>query len=148
MNKVRLALKMVAKTNLWSAIIVVIVFLAATLLVQVPVIQNRLVHFATTYVSKKTQTKIEIGKVGISFPKSVVIEALYIEDLQKDTLLFAGKATIDIALYDLFANRITINSFALEAATVKLYNTKNDPLFNYNFLLTAFKDTIDPVKTD
>jgi len=148
MNKVRLALKIVAKTILWFAIFVVIVFLAAALLVQVPVIQNRLVQLATNYVSKKTHTKIEIGKVGISFPKAVVIESLYIEDLQKDTLLFAGKAKIDIALYDLFANRITINSFALDEATVKLYNTKNDPLFNYNFLLTAFKDTIEQVNTD
>ena len=141
-------LKMIAKVMLWIAILVVSLFVAIALLVQVPVIQNKIIQVVTSSISRKTNTRIEIKHVGISFPKAVVIEGLYIEDLQKDTLLFAGKAKINIALYDLLANRITIHSLDLEGATVKLNNAKNDPMFNYNFLLTAFKDTLDPVKID
>jgi hypothetical protein len=110
-------------------------------LIQIPAIQTKIVQKATTFVTNKTHTKIELKKVSISFPKSIVIEGLYLEDTQKDTLVYAGRAKVNIALFDLFASKITINSFTLDDATVKLYNSKTDTEFNYNFLSASFTDT-------
>ena len=42
---------------------------------------------ARTFVSNKTHTKVEIERIGITFPKSVFIDGLYLEDLTTDTLL-------------------------------------------------------------
>ncbi|MCX6219370.1 MAG: hypothetical protein NTZ69_00070, partial [Bacteroidia bacterium] len=141
MIKLRLLLKKLVKTILWLAIILVFLFVIIAVLIQIPAIQNKIVHGVTSYVSNKTHTKIEIRKVGISFPKSVVIEGLYLEDLKKDTLLYVGKAKVNIALYNLFHNKIAISSISVEDVNLNLYSTKTDSLFNYNFLLTAFGDT-------
>ena len=139
--KVAAVFKGGVKTFGWMVIIIVFIFLLIAALIQIPSIQNKIVRYTTSLVSNKTHTKVEISHVSISFPKSVVIEGLYMEDLNKDTLLFAGKAKINIALYSLLSSKINISSLALEDATVKLHSTKTDPLFNYNFLLTAFSDT-------
>lgn len=136
------------KTFGWMVIIIVSIFVLIAVIIQIPAVQNKIVRYATSLVSNKTHTKVEISHVSISFPKSVVIEGLYMEDLNKDTLLFAGKAKVNMLLYGLLTNKITINSLDLEDATVRLYSTKTDPLFNYNFLLTAFSDTTNKVVAD
>ena len=141
MMKVQTILSRTGKAVLWVVGILVLIFVIIAALIQVPAIQTKIVQYATSFVSNKTHTKVEIKKISISFPKSIVIESLYLEDLKKDTLLYAGKAKINIALYDLLHNKIAINSFSLDNANVNLHSTATDPLFNYNFLLTAFKDT-------
>jgi hypothetical protein len=144
--KVNSIFKTILKTLIWMVFIGVLTFLLIAILIQIPSIQTKIVHYATTFVSNKTHTKVEIKHVSISFPKSVVVEGLYLEDLKKDTLVYAGTAKINIALYDLFHSKIAISSFALEDANVNLYSTKTDPLFNYNFLITAFGDTTQKAK--
>jgi len=148
MSKLKIYIGKTFKVLAWMILSFVLVFILIAVLIQIPAIQIKIVRYATSFVSNKTHTKVEIKHVSISFPKSVVIEGLYLEDLKKDTLLYAGKAKVNMALYDLFHNKIAISSFALEEATVRLYSTKTDPLFNYNFLLTAFSDTTVQVKAD
>jgi hypothetical protein len=134
-------IKKTLKAIIWIALSFILLFLTIAFLIQIPSIQTKIVHYATSFVSNKTHTKVEIKKISISFPKSVVIEGLYLEDLQKDTLLFAGSAKVNMALYDLLNNKIVVSSFAAEDVNLNLHSTQTDPLFNYNFLLTAFGDT-------
>ena len=110
-------------------------------IIQIPAVQTKIVHFATSFVSNKTHTKVEIKKVSISFPKAVVLKGLYLEDLQKDTLIFAREANVNIVLKDLFLNKICVNNVELNDLTLNLHNTKTDSLFNYDFLISAFADT-------
>jgi len=140
--------KTILKTFGWMVILIVSLFVLVAVLIRIPSVQNKIVHYATSLVSNKTHTKVELKKVSISFPKSVVIEGLYLEDQNQDTLLYAGKARVNMALYSLLSGKININSFALEDATVRLHSTKTDQLFNYNFLLTAFSDTTNSAITD
>ncbi len=83
---------------------------------------------------------MKIKNAGISFPNAIVLEGIYLEDTQSDTLIYAGRMKVNIALYNLFSSKINIGSIALEDATM-LYSTQTDPLFNYNFLITTFSDT-------
>src|SRR5665647_1200153 len=91
------------KVIAWVAVSLVLIFILIAVLIQIPAIQTKIVHYATSFVSNKTHTKVEIKHVSISFPKSVVIEGLYLEDLKKDTLLYSEKAKVNIALYDLLS---------------------------------------------
>lgn len=138
----------ILKSLLWIVGILVFLFTIVALLIQIPSVQNKIVSYATSFVSNKTNTRVAIGNIGISFPKSIVIEDLFLEDTKKDTLLFAGRTRINIALFNLLRNKISVSSFALENATLKLNNTLTDSLFNYNFLITAFSDTTSKVKAD
>ncbi len=106
MMKMAVVLKKVLKIFIWMVIIIVLLFLITAGLIQIPAIQTKIVHYATTLVSNKTHTKVEIKNVSISFPKSVVVEGIYLEDLKNDTLLYTEKAKINIALYDLFSRKI------------------------------------------
>ncbi len=131
---------------MWIAVCILLLLIIIISLIQLPSIQNKIIHSATSLVSNKTHTRAEIKKLSISFPKSVVIEGLYIEDLSKDTLLSAGKVKINIALLNLLKHHININSFTLEKVTISLSTTKTDSLFNYNFLLTAFSGSSTETK--
>ncbi len=145
--KLTTILKRVFKWFLGIIGIVMLLFFLVAGLIQLPAIQNKIVKQVTTYVSKKTNTKIAIRNVGISFPKYVVIEGLYIEDERKDTLLFADKAKINLSFKDLFHNKINIYSFSLDNSSVNVSRIGNDSIFNFNFLLTAFSDTTVKTKT-
>lgn len=146
--KVAAVFNRVLKTFIWMVSISVLLFILIFLIIQIPSVQNKIVHYATSLVSNKTHTKVELKKVSISFPKSVVIEGLYLEDQNQDTLLYAGKARVNMTLYSLLSGKINISSFALADATVRLHSAKTDPLFNYNFLLTAFSDTTNSATAD
>lgn len=146
MSKSQEFIKRTLKATLWIALVCVLVFLVVAALIQIPVIQTKIVHTATAFISSKTHTKVEIQKVSISFPKSVVIEGLFLEDLKKDTLIYARETTVNIALVDILFNKITVNSVSLDGLNLNLHNTATDSLFNYNFLLTAFKDTTTKVE--
>ena len=148
MNKVRPILIKTFKVVLWVVMVLVIIFEIIAALIQVPGVQKKIVNYATSFVSCKTHTKVEIKNIRISFPKSVVIEGIYLEDPKKDTLLYTGKAKVNIALFDLFKNKIAVNSASLEDVNLRLNNTKTDSLFNYNFLLAAFSDTANQKKAE
>jgi translocation and assembly module TamB len=141
MKKAVSVLKKTLKVILWVIISFVLLFIVIALLIQIPAIQTKIVHYATSYISDKTHTKVEIEKISISFPKSVVVEGLYLEDTKKDTLLYAGETKVNIALMALFNNKIHISSVALEDVNLNVSRSEKDSLFNYNFLLTAFEDT-------
>jgi len=141
MNKFGAILKIILRVILWMALGFVVLFILIALLIQVPAIQNKITGFAIEFVSSKTHTVIELEKISISFPKSVVIKGLYLEDIQKDTLLYAGEVKVNIGLFALLKNKINISSFTLENTVLNLSRTESDSLFNFNFLLTAFSDT-------
>lgn len=147
MSKVKLYLKKIIKAILWISLFIVILFLIVAGLIQIPSVQTKIVHAATSFVSDKTHTKVEIESVSISFPKSVVINGVFLEDLNKDTLIYAREAKVNIALLDILFNKITVNSVLLEGLNLNLHNAETDSLFNYNFLLTAFKDSTTQVET-
>ena len=148
MKKVFSYLKKTLKVTMWLIISLVLLFIITALLIQIPAVQTKIVRAATSFVSDKTHTRVEIKNVSIAFPKSVVLEGLYLGDTRKDTLIYVDKIKLNIVLYDLIANKITINSLALTKAYVNLYNTKTDSLFNYNFLLTAFADSVQQKPED
>jgi hypothetical protein len=134
-------LKKTLKVILYVVLSFVLLFIVIAILIQIPAIQTRLVHYATSFVSNKTHTRVEIKKISISFPKFLLIEGLYLEDTKKDTLLYAGKVKANLAFMDLFKNKIHIRSFALEDVSLHLNRIETDSLFNFNFLITSFSDT-------
>src|SRR5690606_32526421 len=104
---------------------------------RLPAVQNYVTQKAISYVSAKTQTRIELNRLYIAFPKSIVVEGLYVEDIQKDTLLYLQKISIDINMLALLKNRIEINEVVLSNSTANIHRN-TDSVFNFNFLIEAF----------
>ncbi|MCK9310733.1 MAG: translocation/assembly module TamB [Bacteroidales bacterium] len=140
MEKTISIIKKTLKVILWLIIGYVLLLLVIIILIQIPTVQLKLARYATTYVSNKTQTKVELKKINICFPKSIVIEELYLEDSQKDTLIFSGQTKVDIDFKDLLNNKIHIKSLVFKEVFLKINRSENDSIFNFNFLLTTFSD--------
>ncbi len=147
-SRSRKYLKKAVKIAFRIAAGIVLLFLLIAALIQIPAIQSSILHRITTVVSDKTGTTVEIDKVRIAFLKSVVVQGLFLDDPQGDTLLSAERIKVNIALKELLFNRINVNSFTLEEVTLNLSRDRADSLFNYQFLIAAFTDTNAPPKSE
>lgn len=141
-------LKKTLRVIFWIVLSLLLIFILIDVLIRIPAIQTKVSDYATSLISGKTHTRVNIQKVGISFPKSVKIEGLFLDDINKDTLLYISKAKVNISFKDLFRHELHIVSFALEEVNLNLNRIGTDSLFNFNFLLTAFADTSLQVKPD
>jgi hypothetical protein len=105
---------------------------------QFPQVQTFVVGKATNWVSGKTHTRVEIGRVDIDFFKTLVLEDIYLEDQQKDTLLYAGELKVNIGVLGLRNSTVVLNLIGLDNAVVNLKKSPKDSTFNYQFLIDAF----------
>ncbi|MFA5417334.1 MAG: translocation/assembly module TamB domain-containing protein [Bacteroidales bacterium] len=144
MGKGKSLLRKFLKVIMWVIIVLLLLFILIVGLIQFPAVQTKIIHSATSIVSSKTHTKVEIEKISISFPKSVVIGGLFLEDMNRDTLVYANELKVNISLIDLLSNKLNVGFFGVNDMTLNLYNTESDSLFNYNFLIAAFADTSQP----
>ena len=142
-----------AKKNIWvkparivakTILFIILFLLIILLLVQTGPVQNILRVNAVAYLQKKLKTKVEVGKVYVGLPKNIILENVYIEDRQQDTLLSGGKIDANLDLFKLiFHNQIDIRSIALDNITAKIKRQLPDTAFNFQFVVDAFttKDT-------
>ncbi len=91
-----------------------------------------------SYLNKKLNTKVEIQGLHIGFPKTIILEGIYFQDLSKDTLLYGDRIKVDIELYGLLNNELIINEAHLEGITAKIKRQEPDTLFNFQFIIDAF----------
>src|SRR6187399_636677 len=136
--------KRAGRIALKTVLFVILFFVVIILLIQTPPGQNLLRKKVVAYLEKKLQTKVEIGRINIGLPKDIVLENVYIEDRQKDTLLSGGSIKANLNLWRLiFKNEIDIKSIALENITAKFKRQLPDTIFNFQFVVDAFsaKDT-------
>src|SRR5439155_25596924 len=61
------------------------------ILIQTPAGQNFVRGKVQSYLQSKLKTRVEIGKLDLSFPYYLLLKNVYIEDQTKDTLLLGGQ---------------------------------------------------------
>lgn len=126
--------------------VIVFLFVSVCMLIRIPSVQTWLVHKIADKLSKDLQTKVEVRGVDIDFFKTVVLEGIYIEDQQGDTLIYANELKLDIGLFKLFGKKVHLHEIELNDALVNFYRGENDEKFNYQFLADYLKG--DPDKKD
>lgn len=131
------------KILLWTIGSLVGLLLLVALLIQLPYVQDKIKDKAVTYLESKIHTKVQIGHVNLGFPKNVVIEGVYLESQQKDTLLYAGKIDVNISLFKLIDNQVEINSVELHTVTANISRNK-DSVFNFDYIIKAFQSDEAP----
>ena len=119
------------------------------LLIQTAPVQDFARGKIVTFLENKLQTKVEIKRLDIDFPKMLVLEGVYIEDRTKDTLLAGHQLKVDIAMMKLLDNEIQINEINLNGITLKVKRQLPDTVFNYQFIIDAFAtQPAQPATTD
>lgn len=98
--------------------------------------QNWAAQKVAAHFSKKLQTKVSIKYVSFSLFNKLRLEGVLVEDRQKDTLLYAGEAKINITDWFFLKDEATIKYVGLSDAVVNMKRT--DSVWNYQFLVDYF----------
>ncbi|MEX2233960.1 MAG: hypothetical protein WD824_17470, partial [Cyclobacteriaceae bacterium] len=122
----------------WLVISVVLLLVAVALLIQIPAVQLKLTQKAVSFLEDKIGTEVSLAGIRIAFPKNIVLEGIYLEDQQGDTLLYAGKFSINTDLWALTRNEIQLNEILLENCVAFVDRAENDSAFNFTYILDAF----------
>lgn len=127
-------------------------FLVTWGLLQLPVVQTKIVGQLTKSLESTLGTKVSIDRVDIKFFKTLSVEGIYLEDQQLDTLLYASSLDINIGVFDIFGSEIFLNQVTLNDGYLNIYQHPGDTRLNINFLFEAFAgdpsaDTVDTTST-
>ena len=134
----------ILKYTVYLIITFLVIFGILALLLQQSSVQTWTTKRITTYLAKKLDTKVEINRVDIDFFKKIVLEGVYIEDLQKDTLLYANKLKADIGLFSFWSQELNIDGIELQGGRVNMKRTLANSTYNFQFLIDAFTPETPP----
>ena len=115
----RKVIKILAKVL--SVIVLLLIFLPifATLLLNLEPVQNFVVRHATEYASEKLGTRVSIDRIDLDLFTRVRVEGFYVEDLERDTLLYVDRATAAISTLNIKRDGLRLNG--VEASDAKFY---------------------------
>lgn len=131
-------LKKIGRILFKTFLVILGILILLLVLIQTPPVQNFLRGKAVTWLEKKLQTKVAVSKLYIGFPKKIVLEGIYLEDRQKDTLFYGGRMKFDVNLWRLLKSELLVNEVNLEGITANIKRTLPDTVFNFQFIVDAF----------
>lgn len=101
--------------------------------------QDVIVQRAVKYVSGKTDTKVEIEKLFITFDGNIMLKGLYLDDKKGDTLIYSKSLEADIPLLPIIrGNGIGINNLDWEGLRANVIRKDSVAGYNFQFLIDAF----------
>jgi hypothetical protein len=136
-------IKLIGKILLWTFSSIITLIVVLYLLFITPAFQTWISRKAADYLAKELNTKIQIGGVNIRFVKSIVLEDIYIEDQQHDTLLAAKELVVNIGSFNIEQNKFTIEGFEFDQGIFHLMKYKGEKYNNMKFLLDYFSSAPD-----
>ncbi|WP_318309376.1 translocation/assembly module TamB domain-containing protein [Flagellimonas crocea] len=140
--------KRILKTIGKCFLVLLVLFFILVLIIRTPWAQSLIVTRITEYVSNKTQTKVEVSKVFITFSGDVQVEGIYLEDKQGDTLLYAKELQMDLPIYPLIAkNELSIDDVEATGLVANISRNNEQKDFNFSFLLDAFASSEENTST-
>ena len=94
-----------------------------SLLLDVPMIQNYVVHKAAEMASRKLETTVSIDRVRIGLFNRIRLNGFYVEDYQRDTLLYAGEVRALVSGVGLFGGGLSLAYGEIDDAKLFLKET-------------------------
>ena len=120
--------------------LVLLVLIFINLPVGKRVVKNQIV----SYLENKLHNKVSIDKLDYSLPKWVELNGIYVEDLNKDTLLYGEQLKVDLGMLKLISGNTDIKRIALTNIVAKINRAEKDSFFNFQFIVDAFAPNPNP----
>lgn len=115
----RKGIKILGKVFSAAVLLLIILPLTLSLLLDIPAVQNFVVDKAAALVSRKLGTTVSIDRVDIGIFSKVKVRGFYVEDYQRDTLLYVGRLDAFITRFGLLGGGLELSRG--EIADAKLY---------------------------
>jgi len=108
-------------------------------------VQTWLTQKIGNYLSEKLNAKITVDAVDISFFNNVILHGVYVEDQNKDTLLFVHRLEAGINSLSFSDHRLGLQKITLNGSYTNIYSDSSGVL-NLQFILDEFRsqDTAKP----
>lgn len=137
-------IKRLLRFLLLGCVFILLLLIGTILFIRSPWGQSIIVQKASSYVSGKTKTTVDIGRLYITFSGNIQVERLFLNDTSGDTLIYSESLEASLAFAPLLFNqKITIDYVEWDGLKTKLNRTSESKDFNYNFLIDAFSTTKD-----
>lgn len=109
--------------------------------------QSLIVDKLTTYISQKTQTKVEIGRLFLSFDGNLNVEHLFLEDQKGDTLVYSKSLEANLPLWMMIRGKgVGIDALKWEGLRANIIRKDSILGYNFQFLMDAFASEETEVK--
>lgn len=126
------------KVILWTLGIILTLVLALFVLIQIPSVQQYALRKVTAYLETKIETPFHIGRIDLDLPKMLVLEDIYLEDREGDTLLAGERLRVDINMLRLLRNVVEVQQIDLIGITATVKRTLPQQTFNFAYIIDAF----------
>ncbi len=136
-----------SRVIIWSVCSLLGLALLSVLLLQFSFVQSKLVQYTASYLSSQTGTRLSVGRVAIRFPRSIVIEKIFANDLNNDTLLYVEELSVGINMLSLLDSKLEVSELSLTGVNANISRSAVDSSFNFAFFTAALEGSaIDSAK--
>ena len=141
----RKGIKILGKVFSAAVLLLIILPVFLSLLLDIPAVQNFVVHKAAEAVSRKLETTVSIERVDIGIFSKIKVKGFYVEDYGRDTLLYVGKLDAYVTGFGLFGGGLAFSRG--EIADAKLYlRQMPDGEMNIKQIVSRISDPNKPRK--
>ena len=134
----RKILRVTGKVLLWIPVVLSGLLPIFFLILQIPAVQTRIRVAAVSWLEEKLDTTVKLDDIDINIFRHVVLDGLYIQDLEGDTLLYAEHAAIRIRSVNPLSKDIRLRTLELKGCYAHVYRHPEDSSFNFQFIADAF----------
>jgi uncharacterized protein involved in outer membrane biogenesis len=104
--------------------------------------QSVIVDNVVSYISNKTNTKVEIKNLFVTFDGKIQLDGLYLEDKKGDTLIYSKSIEANVPLWSMIRGEgIGVDALNWEGVRVNFVRKDSIQGFNFQFLMDAFATT-------
>ncbi|MDR1169258.1 MAG: hypothetical protein LBK97_00295, partial [Prevotellaceae bacterium] len=96
-----------------TLVILLIILLLPPIILSIPVVQTAIVGHVSVKLSEKLQTVISVKSVNISFFNRIRLNGVYVEDADRDTLMYVSRLDATIGNLPLSGRALTLNRLRL-----------------------------------
>lgn len=146
-QKKKSILERVLRVIMYIALTIVGLNVLLYILLSIPAIQNKLTGLATDQLKKTLNTEVSIDEIRLSLFNHVTVKGVYLEDQNKDTLVYAGYLDVKLSPWKLLNNKLQIDNIKFDDFTVKANQKDSVSNFNFQFIIDAFASN-DTTQTD
>ena len=141
----RKGIKILGKVFSAAVLLLIILPVFLSLLLDIPAVQNFVVHKAAEIVSRKLETTVSIDRVDIGIFSKIKVKGFYVEDYGRDTLLYVGKLDAYVTGFGIFGGGLAFSRG--EIADAKLYlRQMPDGEMNIKQIVSRISDPDKPKK--
>ncbi len=128
--------KLIKRTVITIGSIVVLLILLI-LSLRIPAVQNFVKDKLVVYLEDKIQTKVSLEKVYMAFPNRVILQNLYLQGEDVDTLLAVRDFDVGLNMWKLLDSKADFTAINLQGVRANVVRNA-DGAFNFDYILDAF----------